>query len=378
MSDLNTPELRDLLALHLIEGLGPQRIGALLEHFGSAARVRRATQGELRSVPGIGEQLASSMAEQLPLVREEPEIERLQRAQVKVHGLGQAGYPEGLKTIPAAPRLLFCKGEIRPEDERAVALVGTRRPDAYGKRIAQRLGEALAREGVTVVSGLARGIDGLAHEGAIAGGGRTLAVLAGGLSSIYPPEHKHLAERVAQVGALISEATMNCEPARWRFPARNRIISGLSRVIVIVQAPADSGALITAEHAAEQGRTVMAVPGAIDNENMTGCHRLLRQGAVLCSTVEDILEELDGVSKRASVERERADGGRTNSASAIARPKLDEVEQKIWDLLEAEPRSGDELARELGIGVGQLSTVLLKLEMKRGVRRLPGNRYERC
>lgn len=122
----------------------------------------------------------------------------------------------------------------------------------------------------------------------------------------------------------------------------------------------------------------MAVPGAIDNENMSGCHRLLRQGAVLCSTVEDILEELDGVSKRASVERERADGGRTNSAPAIARPKLDEVEQKIWDLLEAEPRSGDELARELGIGVGQLSTVLLKLEMKRGVKRLPGNRYERC
>jgi DNA processing protein len=368
-----TPLLRDLLALHLVEGLGPQRITALLEAFGSAARVRSATAAELLRVPGIGEQLSAQLAQALPRVEVEAEIAALDRFGVQLLQRGQGSYPAGLAEIPAAPLLLYSRGELLPGDARGVALVGTRHPDAYGKRLAQRLASGLAQAGVTVVSGLARGIDGLAHRAALEAGGRTLAVLAGGLSNIYPPEHRDLAEAVSQAGACLSEATLFTEPTRWRFPARNRIISGLSRVIVIVQAPTDSGALITAEHAADQGRTVMAVPGLVDAEASGGCHRLLREGAVLCRGVEDILEELDGVGGAAARPAEAA----APASPAPAPPALDPVQQSIWNLLEAGPRAGDEITQLLGIPVPQLAGVLLGLEMRRLVRRLPGNRYER-
>jgi DNA processing protein len=372
-----SPELRDLLALHLVDGLGPVRIAALLERFGSAARAKAATAHELLDLPGFGTQLATSVATQLASVDPAAEEERLALAGVELLAMGQPGYPDSLLHIPAAPRLLFAKGTLLAEDARAVALVGTRQPDAYGKRVARSLAEGLARAGVTVVSGLARGIDGLAHQAALDAGGRTLAVLAGGLSRIYPPEHDQLAGRVAGAGALLTEATMLERPLKGSFPARNRIISGLSRVIVIVQAPTSSGALITAEHAAEQGRTVMAVPGVIDAEHNAGCHRLLREGATLCRGVEDVLEELDGVSAVATQQKEKAAPPAPPIPSAPP-PGLDDVQRRVWDFLGDGPRGGDEIARHAGLPVAQLSNVLLTLEMKKAVRRLPGNRYERA
>jgi DNA processing protein len=380
MSESLSPELRDLLALHLVDGLGPQRITALIEHFGSAARARQARAHELIQIPGIGEQLSTRIADALPKIDVDTELDHLNRAGVELLVLGQPGYPGLLAPIQAAPLILYCKGNILESDERAVALVGTRHPDAYGKRMAKELAEGLAQAGVVVVSGLARGIDGLAHQGALDGGGRTLAVLAGGLTRIYPPEHRSLADRVIGAGALITESTMLAEPVHWRFPARNRIISALSKVVVIVQAPAESGTLITAEHAAEQGRTVMAVPGPV-GERQDGCHRLLREGAILCRSAADILEELDGVSAQATraKQHDKANTQRqlSYSASTGPPPDLDATQLQVWEFLADGPRAGDEIARQVSLGVSALSSVLLTLEMKRVLRRLPGNRYER-
>ena len=260
-------------------------------------------------------------------------------------------------------------------------MVGTRNPNAYGKRVAKQLAEGLARAGVTVVSGLARGIDGIAHRAALDAGGRTVAVLGSGLSRMYPPEHAALAEAVAKAGAVVSECFMEEGPSKGSFPARNRIISGLSRVIVIVQAPRDSGALITATHAAEQGRTVLVVPGPIDDDAQSGCLHLLRQGAVLCRSVDDILEELDGVSAQAVAQTQRSlfdEAAPTPAAPAGPPPGLDAVQMRVWDFLAEGARSVDEVARHVSLAMPALSGVLMMMEMNRAVRRLPGNRYERA
>jgi DNA processing protein len=351
------------------------RIAALLEHFGSAHRVLQASPAELMQVPCIGAQVSTTLSASLRSVDAEAEIERAQAAEVRLLAMGQPDYPASLATIPAAPRVLYVKGSILAADERAVALVGTRHPTAYGKKVAKSLGEGLARAGVTVVSGLARGIDGIAHHGALDGGGRTLAILAGGLSSIYPPEHRGLADRVVVKGALVTESAMEQEPVQGLFPARNRIISGLSRVVVIVQAPARSGALITASLAGEQGRTVMAVPGPVDVEASAGCNALIRDGAVLCRSVDDILEELDGVS---AVARRHRDAQAKDTLPDGHPAGLDEMQSRIYEALADGARSIDELAQGLGLKVPELAGTLLMLEMRKVVRRLPGSRYERC
>jgi DNA processing protein len=382
-------DLRDLLALHLTPGLGPHRIAALLERFGSAAGVLRASGDELRRVPGIGEQLAVQVVEALGGVDVEAELARAARAGVRLVALGGPGYPAPVATIPGAPHLLYVRGTLTAEDERAVALVGSRRCTDYGRRVTARLAAGLARAGVTVVSGLARGIDGAAHRAALQAGGRTLAVLAGGLSRIYPPEHASLADEVAAAGALLTESAMGQEPLAGLFPARNRLISGLCRAVVVVEAAEKSGALITAEHAAEQGRAVLAVPGPVDGETSGGCHALIRQGAALCRGPEDVLEEIDGVLGRSAQGKPAGEGRRAPAAVPAAPapaapvpagppPGLDEPQRRVWEFLAGGPRSIDELAQQLRLGVPALSQLLMLLEMRKVVRRLPGSRYERC
>ena len=235
----------------------------------------------------------------------------------------------------------------------------------HGRKIAERLASDLARAGYVVISGLARGIDGVAHRGALKAGGRTLAVLAGGLSRIYPPEHADLADEVAASGALLTESSMRMEPMAVMFPARNRLISGLSRGVVVIEAAQRSGALITASHAAEQGRPVFAVPGQADSPASAGVHELLRKGAVLVRGVEDILEEFEGV--RPTVK----------SVKQEPRTVLDETERRIWEFLQDQPKHIDQMAQQLRLPVGQLAGTLLMMEMKKLVRRLPGNQYER-
>jgi DNA processing protein len=340
-----------------------------LRHFGSAAAALRASPNALHQIPHIGEKTANDMHSAFQSLSIEEEIARMEKHGVGVIALGAPEYPAILATIADPPHLLYCRGKLLPQDAKAVAVVGSRHCTAYGRRAAAWLVTGLVRAGYTVVSGLARGIDGAAHQAALKAGGRTVAVLAGGLSKIYPPEHAELAGQVSASGALLSETKMMMEPMAGMFPARNRIISGLSRAVVIVEAADRSGALITASHAAVQGRPVMAVPGPVDSAASGGTNALIRKGAILVRDAADILEELEGIG--AATAQARVD------EPASPPPVLDEVQRRVWEFLAEQPRHLDEMAQQLSMSVPSLSGTLLTLEMKRVVRRLPGNRYER-
>ena len=204
----------------------------------------------------------------------------------------EASYPDALRWLPDPPPVLYARGELLPQDRLAIAVVGSRRPSRYGRSMAERFGAELAEQGFTVVSGLARGVDGLAHRGALRAGGRTIAVLGCGVNRVYPPEHRGLCEDICAQGAVLSEFGFDTRPQRWNFPRRNRIISGLTLGVVVVEATERSGSLLTARHAAEQGREVFAVPGRIDVESSRGAHRLIQGGAKLVTGAGDILDEL--------------------------------------------------------------------------------------
>ncbi len=376
--------VRDHLALALVPGLGPKLTAALLDRFGSAAAAREATAAQLRTIPYIGDKTASEMAAALRGADIGRELELLETHGVTPVPIGFPGYPPALATLANAPPLLYFRGAWTEADANAVGIVGSRACTAYGKRVAADLARGLARAGVTVVSGLARGIDGAAHRGALDGGGRTIAVLAGGLSSIYPPEHADLAAQVADAGALVTETPMTVAPQPGMFPARNRIISGLSRGIVVVEANIKSGALITVDHALDQGKEVFAVPGPTDSPASAGCLELIRKGARLVRTADDILDDLKGIATAEWGAASKRKGTGEVQPSLFAEPPpppapppdLEPAQQVLWDLL-ASKRHADELARESGLGASELAKVLMQLELKRLVRRLPGNSYER-
>jgi DNA processing protein len=371
-----TSAQRDLLALHIVPGIGPRLLAALLERFGTAAAVRDAGLQELASIPHLGEAVARQVQESLRRGDVDKELALMERHGVRLVLLGDSDYPVTLSKIDVPPRLLFVRGEFSPLDIQSIAVVGSRTCTSYGKRLAQRLGYDLAKAGCTVVSGLARGIDGMAHRGALDARGRTIAVLAGGLSKIYPPEHTELAEEIVNSGgALITEASMLMEPMAGMFPARNRIISGLSRAVVLVEAAEKSGALITARHAAEQGREVFAVPGPVDSIASAGTLHLLRNGAKLVRHAGDVLDDVAGIAPLATP-RSPSEEGPSTAVSRAAPPNLDDVQQAIWDFL-TEPRSVDDLCRGVRKPIAELTGVLMTLELKRVVRRLPGNVYER-
>jgi DNA processing protein len=369
--------VRDLLALSLVPGIGPRLTAALLERFGSAGAALRASIADLAAIPFITPRLAESIQQALQRSEAAAELERMQKHGVHLIAFGTPKYPASLATIRDPPYLLYVRGTITAADANAVAFVGSRHCTDYGRRIAARLSAGLVRAGVTVISGLARGIDAAAHRAALEAGGRTLAVLAGGLSRIYPPEHADLAREVEASGALLTESRMDQEPLAGLFPVRNRIISGLSKVVVLVEAAEKSGALITASHAADQGRTVMAVPGSVESVFSGGTNDLIRKGAVLCRSVEDILEELHGVSAMAVAQKKAASTPAAPPIPAGPPPGLDEDQRRIWEML-TEPCHLDQLVQRLGLEVPKISGMLMMMEMKKAVRRLPGNRYERC
>jgi DNA processing protein len=385
--------IADHLALALTPGLGPKLTAALLARFGAAQHVLRATAAELQEIPHIGDKLAAALAQSFRSVDPAAEIELMNTHGVRAVPLGFAGYPTPLARVPGPPPLLYFRGEWQGVDENAVGIVGSRSCTQYGLKVASQLARGLVRAGFTVVSGLARGIDAAAHRGALDGGGRTIAALAGGLSKIYPPEHNDLAnEIVAGRGCLISESSMRMEPQPGMFPARNRIISGLSRAVIVVEANARSGALITARHAAEQGREVYAVPGPVDSPASAGCLELIRTGARLVRSADDVIEDLNGLrtvqarpaAPAIAVERAPAAVAPPQSSApapaaadvAPPLPALSAMEERVYDALAAR-RHADELARELSLPAGELARTLMLLELKRIVRRLPGNFYER-
>ena len=284
--------VRDMLALVLVSGVGPVIIRNLLNQFGTASAAIRAGESRLKAVENIGPKLAEKIARALDNTEIDKEIALCKDHQVAIMLQSDDDFPECLREMPDCPAMLFVKGRIEPIDRLAVAVVGSRRSTQYGRRMADKLATSLARSGMTVVSGLARGIDEAAHRGALNGGGRTLAVLANGLSQIYPPEMGPLANEIIKQGAIISEMPMGHPPLAELFIRRNRIISGLSLGVVVVEAAIRSGSLSTARHAMEQNRDVFAVPGPADSITSQGCHRLIRDGAKLVETVDDIIEEL--------------------------------------------------------------------------------------
>ena len=299
-------------------------------------------------------------------VRNGPQLDqalaRIEKSGAQVLYWEHPEYPRNLLSIAAPPPVLYVLGQLNPADEWAVGVVGTRHPSTYGKEAARELASGLAASGVTVVSGLARGIDAVAHKAALDAGGRTIAVLGSGVDNIYPPEHRPLAEAIGRAGAVVSDYPLGTRPDSANFPPRNRIISGLAKGVVIVEAGQGSGALITADFAAEQGRDVFGVPGSIFNQNARGTNRLLQQGAKLVTGVSDILEELNF----AMVAEQQA--------ARIVLP-VDATEQQLLTYLSAEPVHIDDLGAQAGLPMSQVSGTLALMELKGLVRQVGGMHY---
>lgn len=364
---------RACLRLHLSEGVGPVRFRRLVERFGSPGDVLEAGRTALQGVEGVGRKTADALlaAKNQDI---EPEIAAAAAAGVRIIGYGEAEYPALLREIPDPPICLYVRGSLTDADARAVAVVGARRCTHYGAEQARHFGGSLARAGLTVVSGLARGIDSQAHHGALEAGGRTLAVLGGGLGEIYPPEHGELAERVVRQGALLSEMPMTTPPDEARFPQRNRIIAGLSCGVLVVEGTRRSGSLITARVAVDYNREVFAIPGRVDNETASGPNQLIRdQHAKLVMRLEDIVEELGIVGFDVA---DKADAGLlpglATPASAV---QLTEVERAVLEAMRGEACSVDRLLERVSLGPAQVTSTLTMLQLKACVKLQPGNVY---
>jgi len=358
-------ELTHALRLSLIPGVGPRIRRTLLERFGTPEAVFQAAPSELGELSGVGPKLMRKIAAAAHEIDTEREIALCRQHDLTILTESHDAYPRALREIHDPPGVLFVRGELKDEDALAIAIVGTRHATRYGLRQAERLAAALARVGLTVVSGLARGIDAAAHRGALAAGRRTVAVLGGGVLNIYPPEHEKLASEVIANGALLSEAPPMAEPLGGMFPQRNRVISGMSLGVIVVEAGHRSGALITARHAMEQGREVFAVPGHVDQRTSHGCHQLIRDGARLVETADDVLEELGPL-----VEATTRDDGRV-----VHHPvelTLNELEQTVLAAIDADATPIDRIVVETGLPIARVLATISVLEMQRLVRRLSG------
>ncbi|MEO2019803.1 MAG: DNA-processing protein DprA [Fuerstiella sp.] len=364
--DNENADLRASLTLSLITGIGPLLQATLLQHFGTADQVLTQSVATLQLVDGVGPQLANKISGAAHVSTADETLRRCQELGVHLLQKRTAAYPQCLANVVDSPELLYCRGATKPQDDLAVAVVGSRRCTTYGRRQAERLAGSLVRAGFTVVSGLARGIDSAAHRGALNAGGRTIAVLATGVREIYPPEHADLAMEIVDNGALVSEFPLDQKPRPGLFPQRNRIISGLSLGVIVVEATRNSGALHTVRHAQEQGREVFAVPGQLDSLASEGCHDLIRDGVTLVRNVDDILRELGPLANPTTSE----------SQTTIHDPRemsLNPQEQEILSLISTSPVQVDEIIRTTQLDMSRVLSTLTVLEMKHFVRRLPGN-----
>ena len=361
------------LKLLIARGIGPVRLKRLRERFESDDTIVRLPAATLATTPGVGRRAADAIRASIDAADPATERRAMQAAGARMVLPYDTDYPALLATIHDPPSALWIRGEYVPEDHVALAIVGSRACSSYGREQAGRLAGLLAECGLTIVSGGAAGIDSEAHRGALRVGGRTMAVMGCGLARCYPPQHADLFERIVrQEGALLSDYTMRTEPRPGHFPHRNRIISGLSLAVLLVEAARRSGALITARRATEeQGREVMAVPGPVSSEQSEGCHRLIQDGARLVHRVDDIVEELSPVYTPAIGSGPPPDEpGRYDPAGL----SQDEVEiLRLFD--DPEPIHGDLLAERAPFGIARFQTALLGLELRGFVEQLPGRYY---
>jgi len=357
---------REWIILSKIPHLGPKRCRQLVEYFGSPKKVLSASSKSLLRVPEIGEKMVSSIIQERERIDVDEDLKTIDRLGIHLISFQDDKYPQNLLHTFNPPSLLYIRGSLKEEDKDAVAMVGTRRATIYGKMMVRKLARDLAKEGLTIVSGMARGVDTAAHLGALEAGGRTIAVLGCGVDVVYPLENRRLMAEIIESGAVISEFPLRTSPEGVNFPRRNRIISGLSKGVVVVEAPLRSGALITADFALEEGREVFAVPGNINSPYSQGTNRLIKQGAKLVEDAQDILEELD-LSLLGEMKRREGSAKRELSLSL--------EEEKILNLLGEEPLHIDLLVQESSLPASRVAEVLMRLEIKGLVRQLAGQQF---
>lgn len=365
------------IILNIISGIGPARVKALCSHFGSVSNALHASLLELKSVQGIGSTLGEAIACWKNNTEHEAEMELAEKAGVEIITLADEEYPSDLREVHDAPLCLYVRGQMPSESDFLLGVVGSRRITNYGRSMSEHLSRAAAYAGWTVVSGLAYGTDAVAHKTVVDAGGRTIAVLGGGLARVFPQDHVPLAKSIIDGGgAVISEFPMEFAPNRRSFPMRNRIISGLSKGILVIEAGTTSGALITAKFALEQGRLIFAVPGQADNPQAKGCNSLIKQGAKLTESFDDIMEEFEFLhgSPRQFNYKVVDDHAVTNENEQHDL-KLSEDEGRIIALLKDGDASADSLVAETGMGAGKLLSLLMKMEMKKLISQLPGKRF---
>jgi DNA processing protein len=355
------------LALNMLPTMGPVRLRKLLQVFEQPERILIAKRDQLRKVDGIGNEVADQISNWESIVDLPAELKRIKDFGATVITQASPSYPKPLREIHAPPIVLYLWGELQERDHHAIGIIGARRTTHYGSESAKRLAYQLAYAGLTVISGLARGIDTAAHQGALAAKGRTIAVIGSGLSKLYPPENEALAEKICNGnGAVVSEFSMEIEPDRQTFPMRNRIISGWSHGILVVEAGSNSGALITASQALEQGRAVYAVPGHINAPSAIGSNRLIQQGAKLVMDANDILDDLQILLPESKP---------SPQAAARPLPPLSDEERRVYDAIEASETPIDEITTKCNLPSGTVSSTLLALELKRLVKQLPGKYF---
>jgi DNA processing protein len=355
------------IALNMLPTVGPVRLRKLLEVFHEPQQVLAAKRDQLRKVEGIGHDVADQISSWESIVDLAAELKRIREFGAAVITQESPSYPKPLREIHAPPIVLYVWGEVRDRDHHAIGIIGARRTTHYGMESAKKLAYQIAYAGLTIISGLARGIDTAAHQGALAAKGRTIAVIGSGLSKLYPPENQALADKIRNGnGAIVSEFSMEIEPDRQTFPMRNRIISGWSHGVLVVEAGLNSGALITASQALEQGRSVYAVPGPINAPSAMGSNRLIQQGAKLVMSASDILDDLQILLPETKPSPE---------AAARPLPPLSDDERRVFDAIDSSETPIDRIAAKSDLPSATVSSTLLRLELKRLVKQLPGKYF---
>jgi DNA processing protein len=375
----HSTNIRDWLKIVRSEGIGPVIFGRLLERFGTVEAILSASATGLAQVEGVGRIISEKIIRSRNSFDAEKEIALADKNGVCIINISDDRYPTLLKKIYDPPAVLYVKGEIVASDNLAVAIVGSRGCSHYGSEQASRLAHLLASAGITIVSGMARGIDSAAHSGALSANGRTIAVQGCGLANIFPPENKQLFEKICANGACVSELPMEYEPLAENFPPRNRIIAGLSLATIVVEAMPRSGALISARAAMENGREVMAVPGRVDSPLSKGPHKLIKEGAKLVESVEDVIETLEFLQKDFAEHLTKAAKQAIEKAQMplfdISKLNLTDIEKKIFDCLDSEPVHIEEIISQTEISAGKVNAALVSMRLKGIVKQLPGNYF---
>lgn len=359
-------EIKSWIILN-ITGLLPDKFLNLIDKFEKAENILNSTVSELKKIGGIDEQLAISLCNSIRKIDIEREFTLIEKYKVNVVTLKDDVYPKMLKTIFDPPPVLYYKGEFKDSDLYSIAIVGCRKPSYYGRLLTEKISSDLIKKGLTIVSGMARGIDTIAHKSSLKSKGRTIAILGSGLARIYPPENKNLSEEIAENGIVISEFSMETSPDKYNFPRRNRVISGLSLGTVVIEAGESSGALITADFALEQGREVFAVPGNVISINSKGTNNLIKQGgAKLIENADDILNELVLLLPKHIVNKD-------NQTELPV--EMSSEEMKIYENLSNSPIHIDELTRKCNIPINKINGVLVNMELKGIIKEIPGKNF---